>query len=305
MRTRGSPGCSTLTTSTPRSASQRPASGPAQARPNSTIRTVDEVDAREGCPGRRGDELGADVVRVGPERRRRGERADVPEPERRTRHPGARRDVVAPTTRSPAPAGGRTPAPRRSRAPDSPAPGWPAAPRPPAPRCGWRGTGPRRRRSRRPARSARRARTAPSSASSSTVSVVMQKFSHWSRLGAPMQIQPPSAQRYSAIGWCASPNRAPHRPLTAPVWVYIVNDHWCPDATASIAPTSTSCPSPVRAACDQRSLGGDGGGRAGEVRGPGTAALQRLAVGFPREVEVPTARPVDERAVAPRRVRAR
>ncbi len=68
----------------------------------------------------------------------------------------------------------------------------------------------------------------------------MQKWSHWSRLAAPTLNQPPSDPWYRPIGWNDSPKRRPQRPLTPPVWVYIVSVHWCPAATDSIAPTSTS-----------------------------------------------------------------
>lgn len=74
--------------------------------------------------------------------------------------------------------------------------------------------------------------------------MVRQKLSHCGAIGAPMQIQP-SRQRYRDIGWNASPKRVPQRRLTAPVWVYIVSDHWWPAAPHSIAPTSTSWPIPV------------------------------------------------------------
>ncbi len=76
----------------------------------------------------------------------------------------------------------------------------------------------------------------------------MQKLSHWSRLAAPTAIQPPSPVWYGPIGWNDSPKRRPHRRFTAPVWVYIVRLHWWAAATDSIAPTSTSWPSPVRTA---------------------------------------------------------
>ena len=82
-----------------------------------------------------------------------------------------------------------------------------------------------------------------------TASHVMQKWSHCSRLAAPTLNHLPSPAWNKPIGWNDSPKRRPQRPFTPPVWVYMVSVHWWLAATASIAPTSTSWPSPVRAEC--------------------------------------------------------
>ena len=155
--------------------------------------------------------------------------------------------------------------------------------------------------------SARSNRTAgaynDSSAISSTVSVVMQKLSHWSLLAAPTLIQPPSPHWYNPIGWNDSPKRRPHRRFSAPVWVYMVSDHWW----AGRWP-----PSHRRRGADPRPCGRRASPRPGR-RPPGwrrrgttprPAALQGLATGLTGHVEVAAGRPIDERGRPPPGIRS-
>ena len=85
------------------------------------------------------------------------------------------------------------------------------------------------------------------SASRSHSSIAMHSASHCCGLTATIEMSP-SWHRYSATGCEDSPRRLPHRRFTVPLWVYIVTVHWCIEASASMALTSTTCPSPVRAA---------------------------------------------------------
>ncbi len=75
----------------------------------------------------------------------------------------------------------------------------------------------------------------------------MHSASHCGAVTATIEMSP-SRQWYSATGCDDSPRRLPQRRFTVPLWVYIDTVHWCIEANASMALTSTTWPSPVRAA---------------------------------------------------------
>ncbi len=233
-------GCSTLMTSTPSSASSRPASGPAHATPNSSIR----VRVRSIDGSRRAAEGAASIAVTSwswAPMPGAGRNATSPPPSNRNGCHG---------TFASGPRSGSRPQKRRTSSCGSSSTstivrrcvaGTPAA-------CSVATASEvvrvdshsLTRASISPARSNRSPMTSRlGSARRSNSSMVRHSASHCCGATATTEMNP-SAQRYSATGCDDSPRRFPHRRLMQPVWVYIVIVHWCRDAAASIDPTSTS-----------------------------------------------------------------